>query len=108
MNTHLDIRITKNTYNTIFEFIWAIDESNADNIFKHIFENFYWNILLFDFNWLEYWNSKFIWYLIKMKEFIDMKWWEFSIVNPNEKILDTLESCWIHKIIPIIKIPKEI
>lgn len=100
MKTPIQI-IKKDIWNVNhFTFIWAIDESNADETFKNVFHQFIWTELIFDLWLLTYGNSKFIWYLSKMYEFIEEKNWQMYIVNCVEPIRDILDICWILKIIP--------
>lgn len=96
------IQVTKKEIEgiNIFTFIWAIDESNADSTFKTIFENFIWNKLIFDLWLLTYGNSKFIWYLSRMHEFVQEKEGQMYIINCVEPLRDSLEACWTLLIIP--------
>lgn len=100
MQTPIQVSKKEIGWVNIFTFIWAIDESNADTTFKTVFENFIWNKLIFDLWLLTYGNSKFLWYLSKMNDFAQEKWWMMHIVNCVEPLNDVLEACWIFLIIP--------
>lgn len=86
----------------VFDIAWEIDETNADNAFKYIFDNFFWNKIIYDLSKLEYWNSKFLWYLSSMNEFIEEKDWKMVILKPTTRLADTLYMAWINKIISIV------
>lgn len=92
MSTPITVNKREINWINIFTFIWSIDESNADNTFKTIFDNFYWNLLIFDLWGLTYWNSKFMWYLNKMNDFVEEKEWMFYITNVVEPLKDYLEA----------------
>lgn len=90
-----------------FTFVWAIDETNADDVFKKIFDQFIWNNLIFDFWLLTYGNSRFLGYLSKMYEYVSEKKWKMVIVNCVEPIRDILDICWILSLIDSVKTQDE-
>ncbi len=98
-----NIEIIKKVVNDIFIFalIWEIDETNADDTFKIIFDSFYWNKIIYDLSKMEYCNSKFIWYIVNMNEFIQEKWWKMCISITENPVKDTLDLAWVHHFIPI-------
>ena len=76
---------------SIFTFLGEIDETNADRLFKHIYELFLGKNLIFDFRGLEYGNSKFIGYVVSMFEYIEEKEGKMVICECLPIIKDILE-----------------
>lgn len=76
---------------SVFMFSGEIDETNADRIFKSIYELFLGKHLIFDFRGLEYGNSKFIGYIVSMFEYIEEKEGKMVICECLPVIQDALE-----------------
>lgn len=107
MSTPINITSKEIDWITIITFTWAIDESNADDTFKKIFSVFFWSKLIFDIWWLTYWNSKFMWYINKMYDYIQEKEWNFYLANIINPLNDYLEAVWILLVIPNTKTVEE-
>lgn len=103
MTTKLKINKNNIEWIYVFELIWEIDETNADDAFKYIFENLLGNKIIYDLSRLEYWNSKFLWYLSSMNEHIEDCEWKMIISWPYGSIKETLLLAWVDKIITITK-----
>lgn len=54
----------------VFTFTGEIDETNADEIFKKIYNIFSGRFIIFNFSGLTYGNSKFLGYVASMYEYI--------------------------------------
>ena len=85
-----------------------LDESNADKTFKLIHDNIFENddILrhkntILNLSWLNYLNSKSIWYMAYLFWAIEELWGNLYISNYIEKIKDSLELAGIGNIIQI-------
>ncbi len=102
MNTPIDIK--KKTYNIVdvFEFIWELDETNADKTFTAIY-NAIWDFskknVVFNLSWLKYLNSKSIGYIADI--FSNIEDWngQMFLTNLTDEVRDTLELVWITTII---------
>ncbi len=107
MVTPININKKEIDWITIFYLAWAIDESNADLAFKNIFDSFLWKNLIFDIWWLTYWNSKFMWYLNKVNDYVWEKEGQFYLANLVDPLSDYLEAVWILLVIPNTKTVEE-
>lgn len=76
---------------SIFTFSGEIDETNADRVFKNIYELFLGKNIIFDFRGLEYGNSKFIGYVVSMFEYIEEKEGKMVICECRPAIRDMLD-----------------
>lgn len=100
MKTNSNIIKKNRKWIEIFIFNWSIDWSNVEQIFTEFFELYTWNDIIFDFSWISYWNSKFIWYLNKIYEYTQDKWVKLYIIWCQEPILEIFEITWILELIP--------
>ncbi|MDD2487126.1 MAG: STAS domain-containing protein [Candidatus Gracilibacteria bacterium] len=99
MNTQLEIVMKIIDDISIYELIGEIDETNADNTFKEIFDTFFGKKIIYDLGQLTHGNSKFIGYLINMNEFIEEKGGKMYIANCIDPLKDILELAGIDKMI---------
>lgn len=102
MKTSIDIKKRNENWIFIFSFFWELDETNVNDTFKDLITEIwaFSNNIIFNFQWLEYINSKTIWYLANIYSNIDENKWKMYICNCNEWIKDTLDLVWITNIIP--------
>jgi anti-anti-sigma factor len=101
------IKITKREDEEIliFTFEWELDETNADNTFKDIYEQigeFENKKIIFNMSGLKYLNSKSIGYIADVFSNIEDNEWEMYISNCDEGVKDVLELVWITTIIPTV------
>ena len=110
MNTEKTfIKIEKKTTKdniTVYTFYWNFDWTNVDNEFDSIYEDL-WDFknkkVIFNLKWLDYINSKAIWYFWNLWLKIKSKWWKVFITNSKEKIIDILMLVWVAwNIIPLL------
>lgn len=105
MKTPIEIKkVDKKNGIFIFTFYGELDETNVNETFKSLI-NEIWdfsNNIIFNFKWLEYINSKTIWYLANIYSGIDENQKKMYISNCNEWIKDTLDLVWITNIIPTV------
>ena len=101
------IKITKREEGDIliFTFEWELDETNADNTFKDIYEQigeFENKKIIFNMSGLKYLNSKSIGYIADVFSNIEDNDGEMYISNCDEWVKDVLELVWITTIIPTV------
>ena len=106
------IKITKREEEDIliFTFEWELDETNADNTFKDIYEQigeFENKKIIFNMSGLKYLNSKSIGYIADVFSNIEDNEWEMYISNCDEGVKDVLELVWITTIIPTVDTEEE-
>jgi len=106
------IKITKREEENIliFTFEWELDETNADNTFKDIYEQigeFENKKIIFNMSGLKYLNSKSIGYIADVFSNIEDNEWEMYISNCDEGVKDVLELVWITTIIPTVDTEEE-
>jgi len=105
METLIEIKKTEQDGILIFEFVGELDETNADKIFKDIYEqigDFSDKKIIFNMAGLKYLNSKSIWYIADVFSNIEDNDWEMYISNCDEGVKDVLELVWITTIIPTV------
>ena len=89
----------------IFTFSGELDETNADNTFKDIYEQI-WDFknkkIIFNMSGLKYLNSKSIGYIADVFSNIEDNEWEMYISNCDEGVKDVLELVGITTIIPTV------
>ncbi len=89
----------------IFTFSGELDETNADNTFKDIYEqigDFKNKKIIFNMSGLKYLNSKSIGYIADVFSNIEDNEWEMYISNCDEGVKDVLELVGITTIIPTV------
>jgi len=101
------IKITKKEDENIliFTFEWELDETNADNTFKDIYEqigSFENKKIIFNMSGLKYLNSKSIGYIADVFSNIEDNEWEMYISDCDNAVKDVLELVWITTIIPTV------
>jgi len=106
------IKITKREEGDILIFTFAgeLDETNADNTFKDIYEqigSFENKKIIFNMSELKYLNSKSIGYIADVFSNIEDNEWEMYISNCDEGVKDVLELVWITTIIPTVDTEEE-
>lgn len=111
MNTPIDIK-KKNYWKVdIFEFIWELDETNADKTFTAIYwsiGDFTWKILIFNLSGLKYLNSKSIGYIADIFSNIEDGNWQMFLSNMTDEVKDTLELVGITTIIESFNTEQEV
>jgi anti-anti-sigma regulatory factor len=105
------LNIKKEAWVTIFEIHWYLDETNAAQTFEKIHEAI-WDFtkdtkLIFNFSWLNYLNSKSIWYTADIISHVDDNEWGVFISNCSDTVKDTLELVWITNMVTIVEDYKE-
>lgn len=105
METLMDVKKREEEGVLIFTFSWELDETNADNTFKAIYEQI-WDFtdkkIIFNMSGLKYLNSKSIGYIADVFSNIEDNDWEMYISNCDEWVKDVLELVWITTIIPTV------
>jgi len=89
----------------VFDFIWELDETNADTTFTSVYEqigSFEDKKVLFNLAGLKYLNSKSIWYIADVFSNIEENDGEMYISNCDEGVKDVLELVGITTIIPTV------
>jgi len=89
----------------IFDFIWELDETNADNTFTTIYEqigDFADKNILFNLAGLKYLNSKSIGYIADVFSNLEENDGQMHISNCDEGVKDVLELVGITTIIPTV------
>jgi len=112
INMETLIKITKREEGDILIFTFAgeLDETNADNTFKDIYEqigSFENKKIIFNMSELKYLNSKSIGYIADVFSNIEDTEWEMYISNCDEGVKDVLELVWITTIIPTVDTEEE-
>lgn len=112
INMETVIKITKKEEKEIliFTFEGELDETNADNTFKDIYEqigSFENKKIIFNMSGLKYLNSKSIGYIADVFSNIEDNEWEMYISNCDEGVKDVLELVWITTIIPTVDTEEE-
>ncbi len=85
---------------SIITFTGEIDETNADDIFRRVYELFSGKYVIFNFSGLTYGNSKFLGYIASMYQYIDEKEGEMVICECQPAIFDMFDIAGIFLIIP--------
>ena len=95
---------------TIFEFVWELDETNADKTFTSVYEQI-WDFskksIIFNLMGLRYLNSKSIWYIADVFSNLEDNNGKMYISNCDEGVKDVLELVGITTIIPTVDTEKE-
>ncbi len=110
MNTFIDIKKRSVGNVDIFEFIWELDETNADKTFTAIYNTIWeWTNkkLIFNLSWLKYLNSKSIWYIADIFSNIEDNNWVMYLTNMTNEVKDTLELVGITTIISVSSTEEE-
>lgn len=102
MNTPIDIKKKTLSNVDVFEFIWELDETNADKTFTAIYNaigDFTKKNVIFNMSGLKYLNSKSIGYIADI--FSNIEDWngQMILTNLTDEVRDTLELVWITTII---------
>lgn len=100
----------ENNWIFIFEFNWILDETNTDKTFSEIYEiiwDFSEKKIILNFRWLDYLNSKWIWYIADLHWNTEENEWQLYITNTTEKIKDILELVWMDLILPMVETEEE-
>ena len=110
MNTPIDIK--KKSFNNIdiFEFIWELDETNADKTFTAIYNaigDFTGKKVIFNLSWLKYLNSKSIGYIADIFSNIEDGNWQMFLTNLTDEVRDTLELVGITTIVETFNTEQE-
>lgn len=110
MNTPIDIK--KRTFWSVdvFEFIWELDETNADKTFTAIYNaigDFAKKSIIFNMSGLKYLNSKSIGYIADIFSNIEDAAGQMFITNLTDEVRDTLELVWITTIITTLDTENE-
>ncbi len=84
----------------VFTFTGEIDETNADEIFKKIYNIFSGRFIIFNFSGLTYGNSKFLGYVASMYEYIWEKEGDMVICECGSAVSTMFDIAGIFLIIP--------
>lgn len=84
----------------ILTFTGEIDETNADDIFKKVYNLFSGRYVIFNFSGLHYGNSKFLGYIASMYEYINEKDGEMVICECLPAIFDMFDIAGVFLIVP--------
>ncbi len=107
MLTHLEITTqSTNTGIKIFSFEGELDETNVDETFPNIIEtigDFTNTKILFNFEKLQYLNSKSIGYIAEIAQRTEDGEGELALCSLGEDVSDTLDLVGITSILPIYK-----
>lgn len=102
MNTPIDIKKRSYWKVDVFEFIWELDETNADKTFTAIYSaiwDFTWKTIIFNLSGLKYLNSKSIWYIADIFSNIEDGNGHMYLTDMTDEVKDTLELVWITTIV---------
>lgn len=102
MNTPIDIKKRSYWKVDVFEFIWELDETNADKTFTAIYStiwDFTGKIIIFNLSGLKYLNSKSIWYIADIFSNIEDGNGQMYLTDMTDEVKDTLELVWITTIV---------
>jgi len=105
METQIEIKKREEGSILVFDFIWELDETNADTTFTSVYEqigSFEDKKVLFNLAGLKYLNSKSIWYIADVFSNIEENDGEMYISNCDEGVKDVLELVGITTIIPTV------
>lgn len=110
MNTQIDIIRRSHPWVEIFEFVWELDETNADKTFTAIYNNvgdFTGKKIIFNMSWLRYLNSKSIGYIADIFQNIEDGNGQMFLTNLTDEVKDTLELVGITTIITVLDTEQE-
>lgn len=110
METLIEVNKKEEKWVIIFEFVWELDETNADKTFKNIYDgigDFAGKKIIFNLKWLKYLNSKSIGYIADIFSNIEDNNWKMYISDCSDGVKDILELVGITTIIPTVDTEKE-
>lgn len=110
METQIEVKRREEGSVIVFDFIWELDETNADNTFTSIYEQigeFSWKKILFNLSGLKYLNSKSIGYIADVFSNLEENDGQMHISNCDDGVKDVLELVGITTIIPTVDEEKE-
>lgn len=110
MITQIDIIRRSHPWVEIFEFVWELDETNADKTFTAIYNNvgdFTGKKIIFNMSWLRYLNSKSIGYIADIFQNIEDGNGQMFLTNLTDEVKDTLELVGITTIITVLDTEQE-
>lgn len=84
----------------VVTFMGEIDETNADTLFKKVYDIFSGKYVIFNFSGLTYGNSKFLGYISSMYEYMEEKEGKMIICEFQPAIFDMFDISGIFVIIP--------
>lgn len=105
METLVDVKKREEGSVIVFDFVWELDETNADKTFTSIYEqigDFSDKKILFNLTGLKYLNSKSIGYIADVFSNIEDNDGQMYISNCDEGVKDVLELVGITTIIPTV------
>ncbi len=110
METLIEVNRKDENEIVMFEFLWELDETNADNTFESLI-NEIWDYkgkkIILNFSWLTYLNSKSIGYIADIFSNVEDNDWEMYISNCNNQVRDILDIVGITGIIPTVDTEEE-
>lgn len=110
METLMEVKLRKVDDVIVFDFVWELDETNADKTFTWVYEDigdFAQKKILFNLAGLKYLNSKSIWYIADVFSNIEENNGKMCITNCDEGVKDVLELVGITTIIPTLDTESE-
>jgi len=110
METLIKVNKKEESGITIFEFVWELDETNADKTFKYIYDEI-WDFtdkkIVLNLKGLKYLNSKSIWYIADVFSNTDENGWKMYISDCDEWVKDVLELVGITEIVTTVNTEAE-
>lgn len=106
METQIEVKKRESGSITIFDFVWELDETNADKTFTSVYEqigDFTGRKILFNLAGLKYLNSKSIGYIADVFSNLEESDGLMHISNCDEGVKDVLELVGITTIIPTVE-----
>lgn len=105
METLIEVNKKEQNWVLIFEFVWELDETNADKTFTNLYNEigeFRDKKIVFHLGGLSYLNSKSIGYIADIYSNIEENDGKMYITNCDEGVKDVLELVGITTIIPTV------
>lgn len=106
----MEVKLRKVDDVIVFDFIWELDETNADKTFTGVYEDigdFAGKKIVFNLAALKYLNSKSIWYIADVFSNLEENNGKMYISNCDEGVKDVLELVGITTIIPTVESEEE-
>lgn len=110
METIIEVKLRKVDEVLVFDFIWELDETNADKTFTWVYEDigdYNGKKIIFNLSGLKYLNSKSIWYIADVFSNLEENNGMMYITNCDEGVKDVLELVGITTIIPTLDTESE-
>jgi len=106
----MEVKLRKVDEVLVFDFIWELDETNADKTFTWVYDDigdYNRKKIIFNLSGLKYLNSKSIWYIADVFSNLEENNGMMYITNCDEGVKDVLELVGITTIIPTLDTESE-